>query len=212
MGLVNDHGTSVERNLIDPHIHSEKLLTLIDQVLTQAKTNLRDVSAIAVSIGPGSFTGLRIGLSTAKGLCYALGCPLIAIPTFDGVVAAAGQSRPKSQSVFVAVDAKQGEFYFGSTDSKDSHGSTTVPVETKKLEHLPKNGVSAINACWITDRPDVVQSLGVREELITSYSSFCKGDVVARLGIEKVLKSDLADLASIEPMYLKDFLVKTSTA
>jgi tRNA threonylcarbamoyladenosine biosynthesis protein TsaB len=210
VGFVNEAGVRIERSLVDPHIHSEKLLTLVGEVLTQVDANLRSVDAVAVSIGPGSFTGLRIGLSTAKGLCYAVGCRLVAVPTFAGVAASAHEAGCAQQALIVIVDARQGEFYVGSIENNNRQSALSIVVETKSLEQLSKEIVPELDRCCITDRPDTIRSLGVREELIASYSSFCKGDSVARLGIGKVRAQDFADLASIEPMYLKDFVVKTA--
>ncbi len=210
VGFANDEGVRIERNLIDPHIHSEKLLTLITDVMSQAHESLQDLDVVAVSIGPGSFTGLRIGLSTAKGLCYAVGSQLVAIPTFAGVAVAANDLNYAKQNLLIVVDAKQGEFYVGAFDRGDSRGMLSIKVETRTIEYLEEKSLPILNSLWITDRPEVIQSLGVRKELIASYPSFCRGDSVARLGIERLRVHDVADLASLEPMYLKDFVVKTA--
>lgn len=85
VAVVSDGGMNVERSIVEAHIHSEKLLTLVRTVLGEAKIGLNEIDAVAVSIGPGSFTGLRIGLSSAKGLCYALEKPLLTVPTFDAI-------------------------------------------------------------------------------------------------------------------------------
>ena len=210
VGFVNDRGVSLERNIVDPHIHSERLLSLIDDVRSQAGESLQTLDAIAVSIGPGSFTGLRIGLSTAKGLCYALGCRLISVPTFDAVAETVRREVQGLQHIVIVVDAKQGEFYFTSTDAEGQRGTATTIVDAQRLEHLPKNGGGLSKPRWLTDRADIIQSLGVKQELIAAYSSFCRGDFVARIGIEKLRVNDVVDLASIEPMYLKNFVVKTA--
>lgn len=68
--------------------HSERLLAAVDRVLADARWAARDLQGLAVSIGPGSFTGLRIGVSTAKGLAWALGVPIAAVPTLDAMAAA----------------------------------------------------------------------------------------------------------------------------
>ncbi len=210
VGLVNDRGEAIERNIIDPHIHSEKLLTLIEEVLEQAEVDLRRLDAVAVSIGPGSFTGLRIGLSTAKGLCYSLDCTLVAVSTFDAVTQVVRESKSHYEKIIIAVDAKQGEFYLGSLDwGLDDH-SSTMKVHTQRLEDLRWSELSDGSAIWITDRPEVIQSYDIPLEFICAYSSFCKGDTVARLAMRKYERNEIADIASIEPMYLKDFVVKTA--
>src|SRR6476646_1370927 len=69
----------------DRNIHASNITLFIEQVLKQSNKTMRDLNAIAVSMGPGSYTGLRIGVSTAKGLCYALDIPLIAVNTLEAM-------------------------------------------------------------------------------------------------------------------------------
>lgn len=88
--------------------HSEKLMPAIDRLFSDAGLAVDDMDAIAVSIGPGSFTGLRIGISTAKGLSYASGKPLIGIPTLDALALNMGFSR---YLVCPIQDARKGEVY-----------------------------------------------------------------------------------------------------
>src|SRR5258706_14324961 len=76
-----------ERTLIAPRIHSEKIISLIDESLDDANITPTELEGVAVSIGPGSFTGLRIGLSVAKGLAYALDKPIVAVPTLEALAA-----------------------------------------------------------------------------------------------------------------------------
>ena len=87
---------ALKESLDEKHSHAENLTLYIQEVVAQEKISLKDIDAIAVSKGPGSFTGLRIGVSTAKGLCYALNKPLIAINSLEAM--ALGQiSSPKFQ-------------------------------------------------------------------------------------------------------------------
>lgn len=208
VGLADARGWCIERNIIDPHIHSEKLLTLIAEVLRQAEVDLGSLDAIAISIGPGSFTGLRIGLSTAKGLCFALEKRLIDVSTFDAIAQAAFESASHYEKVYIAVDAKQGEFYVGSAEQKKSGTRSPIKVRTLRVDEVPWTESSVDGRFWVTDRPDVIRGRGIPSERIGGYSSFCRGDVVARLARDKYEGNDFADLVSIEPMYLKDFLVK----
>lgn len=208
VGFVNERGWAIERNIEDPHIHSEKLLTLANDVLKQAEADLESLDAIAISIGPGSFTGLRIGLSTAKGLCYALNRKLIGISTFDAIAQAAFESVSKSKKVFITVDAKQGEFYCGSSERGNDGARPGMNVGTRRLDEIDWPRSPGHDSVWITDRPDVIREHGIPSELIVAYTAFCKGDIVARLATTKYQKNEFADLASLEPMYLKDFIVK----
>jgi len=210
VGLVDDEALIVEQNIVDPHVHSEKLLTLVEEVLERGDVGLGDLDAIAVSIGPGSFTGLRIGLSTAKGLCFSLERKLIEIPTFDAVAHVARDSTRTADRIVIVVDAKQGEFYCGSIEMKRMGDATSMTVHTCRADDIPWKEYSDQSTVWITDSPEIIRTHGVPPQLTCEYSSFCRGDAVAHLARAKYGRNEFADLALIEPRYLKDFIVKTS--
>ena len=88
--------------------HAEKLHVFIEQIITDLKLTFQDLSAIAVSQGPGSYTGLRIGISAAKGLCYALNIPLIAVDTLEVLAA---QAKVKNGLIIPMIDARRMEVY-----------------------------------------------------------------------------------------------------
>jgi tRNA threonylcarbamoyladenosine biosynthesis protein TsaB len=90
--------------------HSEKLLTSIDHLLDVAAWEREDIEGIAVAVGPGSFTGLRIGLATAKGIAIALGCPLAGASSLQSL---ALNGRNFSGTVVSLIDARRGEIYAG---------------------------------------------------------------------------------------------------
>ena len=85
VALASDGKVVASRSINSGYSHSEKINVFIEEVIAQAGVTLKDLQAVAVSSGPGSYTGLRIGISTAKGLCYALDIPLIAVTTLDAV-------------------------------------------------------------------------------------------------------------------------------
>ncbi len=211
VGLVNDRGFSVERSLIDPHIHSEKLLTLMGEVLKQSELSLQNIDAVAVSIGPGSFTGLRIGLSTAKGICYSLVRPLIVIPTFESIARLGWEDKPDGSRISILLDAKQGEFYFASQGKNERSGHLAVVVRTIGADDIRSVDSDNGEGIWITDRTDVVLNAGLPASRVFEYVLFCGGKTVAAIGLDRYRRNDFADLASTEPMYLKEFVVKQTT-
>lgn len=81
--LLFDKDEFVDKNLTGKHVHSEKLLTTINDVFTEAGIGIKDIRAIAISVGPGSFTGLRIGMAAAKGLAFGANLSLIPVPTYE---------------------------------------------------------------------------------------------------------------------------------
>ena len=99
---------AIREDYNDKYSHSERLHTYIDEVLKESKIRSNELSAIAVSKGPGSYTGLRIGVSTAKGLCFALDKPLISIPTLESL---ANQVITDKGVIIPMLDARRLEVY-----------------------------------------------------------------------------------------------------
>jgi tRNA threonylcarbamoyladenosine biosynthesis protein TsaB len=211
VGLADDHGWRLERHLANPHIHSEKILTLIAEMLQSAKMEISDLDAVAVSSGPGSFTGLRIGLSTAKGLCYSLDVPLVCVPTFEAAAEAFAEREPTYSQFNIAVDAKQGDYYVASFVRTAAGIQELIQTHTRRLDNLLLSDRSNSPVLWITDRADDIQNLSQTPLEIRSFTDYCRGDSVAAIGMTKCHTNAFADLASAEPMYLKEFLVKTAT-
>ncbi len=181
--------------------HAERLHVYIDAVLKEAKINQSDIDAIAVSKGPGSYTGLRIGVSAAKGLCFALDKPLISIPTLDAL---AHQVKVNNGSIVPMLDARRMEVYSAVFDSDYNQiRETQAQILDKNsfAEYLEKENVYFIgngvektktlihhpNAIFIEDKLPSAKEMGV-------------------LAYSKYEKKDTEDVAYFEPYYLKDFL------
>ena len=205
VGIYHEGGGKTEKHLRDPRIHSERILTLVDEVLRTGGVGFGNLDAIAVSRGPGSFTGLRIGYSTAKGLCYATGLPLVEVPTFDAIATAASIAVPTAGNILVALDAKKGDFYSAVYEFRT--GRMTKPGEAK-VGPAAVSGPQGNPELIITDRDDILRPLAGAGADIRPVYDFCRGDVVATLGAERFQAGFVADLAACEPAYLKDFVVK----
>jgi len=208
VGLFREKKPGTERSLRESHIHSEKLLTLIQEVLRAGETTLQQLDAIAVSIGPGSFTGLRIGLSTAKGLSFALEKPVIAVSTFEAIAEAGRQKHPGVSSVLVLLDAKKDDWYVGGFIAAGEKLQEWGEVQIKALREALSGAKSS--TLVLTDSVEVVrrqlkENLAVEDALLC-----CRGDIVALLGYRKAMRKEFADVAALEPMYLKDFVVRTT--
>lgn len=111
--------------------HAEVLNVFIDAVMRDAGRELRDLSGVAVGIGPGSYTGLRIGLSAAKGLCFALDIPIFGLPTLEVLVhelIATGQSMEAGQRLLPMVDARRMEVFTAIYDHTASAATNAAPL------------------------------------------------------------------------------------
>jgi tRNA threonylcarbamoyladenosine biosynthesis protein TsaB len=207
VGFANETGLSVERSLIESHIHSEKLLTLTQELCEDQRIALSKIDGIAISLGPGSFTGLRIGLSTAKGLCYALGKPLIGVPAFEAVAKAVFGSHPQCGRVVVCVDAKQGDYYFSAYEKTQDTFQAIVPVQIGNCSAAlfavtPKTVI-------VTDRMDVLKNDTQQAGVIENILPYCRGDVVAQIALKNLKEGEKNRPEDLEPMYLKDFIIRT---
>jgi tRNA threonylcarbamoyladenosine biosynthesis protein TsaB len=203
VGLADDGRAGANRALPMVGSHARTLLPLISDLLSAAALTLRDLDLVAVSIGPGSFTGLRIGLSTAKGLCLASSLPVIGVSTLEAYARAAG-SRP--DTVWPVLDARKGEVYAAGFRWRDSALDTVRPARALSPEALLDDlsppcllvgdGVDAYAEFW-------QRHLGAGAELIRLDALPPNGSVVAALGGELFARRGGDDLAAVEPTYCR---------
>jgi tRNA threonylcarbamoyladenosine biosynthesis protein TsaB len=182
------------------YTHAEKLHVFVEEVLQKGGIGFKDLTAIAVSMGPGSYTGLRIGVSAAKGLCYALGIPLIAIDTLELL---ARKISINKGVVIPMIDARRMEAYTAIFD-KEYNKLREIKAEiitedsfqeTEGTIHLVGDGAAKCSAVLTHER--FVYHDGVL------YPSSVE---MAMLSFNKHKKSDTVDVAYFEPFYLKDFI------
>jgi tRNA threonylcarbamoyladenosine biosynthesis protein TsaB len=194
--------------LHENNVHAEKLMPLVEQVLTNGGISLEAVEGIAVSIGPGSFTGLRIGLSTAKGLAFAADKQLIAVPTLDALTEAyCAQSSNREGIICPLIDAKRDEAFFAFYHFEEGNAVRTTEYAITSLaeiiERSPKNsyvtfigdGVSKMTAF-----SSAVKGVTYRGEII------CDPAAVARCAEKQGQRYSRKQYATLEPLYLRDFI------
>ena len=182
--------------------HSEKLHAFIMDVVLGAKIEMQDLDAIAVSKGPGSYTGLRIGVSTAKGLCYALDKPLISVPTLKALAMKVKRTTPGL--IVPMLDARRMEVYTATFDQsyqeiENTHALVLEPSSFQSILEVQKVvflGDGAEKFKIICDSPNA-------EFVSEAYPSAIE---MAVLSEEKYARGDFEDLAYFEPFYLKDFV------
>ena len=181
--------------------HAERLHVFIDETLREAKIERSQLDAIAVSKGPGSYTGLRIGVSAAKGLCYALDIPLISISTLEAL---AHQVKPESGVIVPMLDARRMEVYsaiFSSEFKEIRKIEAQILDETSFVEELSKGKVY-----FVGNGVEKTKALLNNENAIFIEDKLPSADQMSALAFLKHKKSDTEDVAYFEPYYLKDFV------
>jgi tRNA threonylcarbamoyladenosine biosynthesis protein TsaB len=206
IGLANEFGLQSEKSIVQSHIHSEKLLTLIKELCDEEKMNLPQLDGVAVSMGPGSFTGLRIGLSTAKGLCFALEKPLIAVPTFPSIAKSVMMVHPEYARIIVCIDAKQREYYIAVYEQSDRTLHEVLPVQIGSLSVAI--AAASLKTVIVTDHMSEVKTESRNSVIVENVFSYCRGDSIAQMAIEGWNAGEKNLWEQLEPMYLKDFVVR----
>ena len=181
--------------------HAEKLHSFIDQVLAESGILKSSLQAIAVSKGPGSYTGLRIGVSAAKGLCFAMDVPLIAIPTLEAL---AHQAVVENGYIIPMLDARRLEVY-AAVFSSDNH-----QIRETKAEVLDENSydgyLKTTKVCFIGDGVEKFKALCKHKNAVFMDNKLPSAKQMGALSELKYQKNDFEDVAYFEPYYLKDFI------
>ncbi len=179
------------------------LATMIKQLVANTGFKMVDLQAIAVSKGPGSYTGLRIGVSTAKGLCFGLDIPLIAVNTLKALVVQMIPRYGKEYWYCPMIDARRMEVYSLIADHRLQSILHTAPIiidEQSFHEHLDQHPILFFGN-GAAKCQEVIKHPAAR--FISGVETSALG--VGTLAYEKFQKEDFEDLAYFEPFYLKEF-------
>ena len=189
--------------------HSEKITLFIDSVMKKAGISYNDLDAVAVSMGPGSYTGLRIGVSTAKGLCYAVSKPLIAVETLHAM-AYGVEPHGRAALRVPMIDARRMEVYAAIFDENANKIKDTeaVIIDENSFYDLKKDH----NIYLFGDGADKCAELFANDDKITVIKEFyCSAKYMNVIAQRKLEAKDFVDVAYFEPFYLKDFVPGTPT-
>ncbi|HCF03829.1 tRNA (adenosine(37)-N6)-threonylcarbamoyltransferase complex dimerization subunit type 1 TsaB [Flavobacterium sp.] len=184
--------------------HAERLHVFIEEIIQEAGITFQDLTAIAVSQGPGSYTGLRIGVSAAKGLCFALNIPLIAVDTLQVL---ASQATISEGLIIPMLDARRMEVYSAIFNSK------LEKQREVQAEVITENSFESITepVYFVGDCADKCQSVLVKPNFVfLPEIKYPSAKEMSTLSFAKFQQSDFVDVAYFEPYYLKDFMITTS--
>jgi len=185
--------------------HAEKLHIFIRDILKRNQLKPSDLTAVSVSKGPGSYTGLRIGVSAAKGLAYALDIPLIAVPTLHSL---AKKVKPGSPAFIIPlIDARRMEVY--SAVYNQNH-ELIRQVKAEILEdNIFNHYLDKQKVYFVGDAVEKTKTLINHKNAIFLDEKFPSAKEMHVLSYQKLLKKEFEDVAYFEPFYLKDFIITT---
>jgi tRNA threonylcarbamoyladenosine biosynthesis protein TsaB len=187
----------------DGYVHAEQLTPFIEMLMVEKSIEFGDLHGVSVSSGPGSYTGLRIGVSTAKGLCYALGIPLISIDSLLCLAISAQEKHPNT-NLCALIDARRMEEYAAIYDHqlhpiKPISADIMEPNSYKEFEPFVffGDGAEKVVELW-SDRncaPDLTIASTAKAQCLLAYQKYIAGTH--------------EDVAYFEPYYLKDFVTSS---
>jgi tRNA threonylcarbamoyladenosine biosynthesis protein TsaB len=191
------------------YTHAEHITLFIQDVMKQASKNAGELDAIAVSMGPGSYTGLRIGVSTAKGLCYALDKPLIAIPTLKSMAYGFLDKKQETQnsrlSLFCPmIDARRMEVFCAIYDAELNE------IKKTSAEIITENSFSDLlkdhTLLFFGDGAvKCKEALSHQPNAVFIDDVFPSSKYMVEMADKKFKEKQFENVALFEPFYLKDF-------
>ena len=184
--------------------HAEKLHVFIEECIKESNISFKDLSAIAVSQGPGSYTGLRIGVSAVKGLCFALDLPLIAVDTLQVL---ASKLSITEGVIIPMIDARRMEVYSAIFNSKSEK------IREVQAEILTENSFEEISETihFVGDCAEKAKTVLTKSNFIFHEEIiYPSANEMSELSYKKFQENKLEDVAYFEPYYLKDFMATVS--
>jgi len=208
--ITADDKVLAQKEINNGFSHAENLHVFIEEVLKETDLSIQQINAIAISKGPGSYTGLRIGVSAAKGLCYALQIPLISIDTLQSMAFEVNSKletqhlKDKEHLYCPMLDARRMEVYCA---IYDENLNTVLPVNALVLD---EKSVEVFNynkpVYFFGDgMPKAKEILGRIKKAFCIENVFPSAGSMAKLAFSKYTQNKFEDVAYFEPFYLKEF-------
>ncbi|MDO4581951.1 MAG: tRNA (adenosine(37)-N6)-threonylcarbamoyltransferase complex dimerization subunit type 1 TsaB [Bacillota bacterium] len=203
LALADEHGVVAEAGLNNGRQHSLTLLPMLDALLANAGWSLRQADALALTIGPGSFTGLRIGVATAKAWAQGVGLPLIAVSSLQAMALTAAES---GLSVCPVFDARRDEVYWALFDGENRRLSEDAALAPAALaERLAALRQPVVMAGDALDKyaPLFAAALGDDFRPAPPQRRLFMASAAALLGADKYARGEFSEAASLQPVYLR---------
>ena len=209
VAVLRDDDVIAQAHLQRPRVHSERLTPLVEDVLTHAAVEPGGLDAVAVSMGPGSYTGLRIGVSTAKGWALATDADLIGVPT---LAAYAAQLRPVAATgdvVCALLDARRDEVYAGAFRVTDEAVTEHAPTKALPVDALREWVGPVEGRLWVVGdggekSRESFSAMNVPLTIVPADELTPSAGWVARCARQRLAMQGPDNVASFEPLYVKD--------
>ena len=213
VALAEDGAVTAYRESSAPKAHASLTAVFIQDLLSERELTLADCDAVCVSMGPGSYTGLRVGVSTAKGLCFGSGKPLLAVGTLDTLVAQAadvipseGEESPGYRFIIPMVDARRMEVYTAVFENGRQLTETAPAIidENSFAEYLEQGP-----CLFIGDGAGKCADV-IKHPNATFCQCWPKASSMLAPALAAYRAGDFKDVAYFEPFYLKEFVATVS--
>lgn len=193
----------IVQQIQDPNGHAANLTIFIQKVLQLADLQLKDIDAVTVSQGPGSYTGLRIGVSTAKGLCYTLDKPMIAVDTLQALAMAIPQKSNKKTAYVGMLDARRMDAYVGIYDADGNIIAAPYfcTLDSKSFDYLLTEGYEQVLLAG--DATSKYAALIENNKVHVSDVDLPSASYLCGLAFAQYQQGLFVDTAYFEPFYLK---------
>ena len=203
IAVTDEDRVLVESSLQVGTVYAEQLPVMLERALKDADVPFDQVDGFAVSIGPGSYTGLRVGLSLAKGLAFTAGKPLVAVPTLDTIALCSSFSKYPVQAV---LDAGRQKIYTAGYDTSSGEPERRTPYQATTLDSLMESVIEPVVFAGPGARKyqtTINQALGNNALFLPSESSL-RAASVAFLGRKTMHRGEQTSLYEVEPMYIRN--------
>jgi tRNA threonylcarbamoyladenosine biosynthesis protein TsaB len=208
--LANDGEEIITKEMkSEKFSHSENLNLFIEAIFNETEYDLKDVDAVAVSKGPGSYTGLRIGVSTAKGLCYGLDAPLISVDSLEAVAYLALQNPDNFKYNFIIpmFDARRMEVYSAVYDN-DLLLAEDIKAEVIEADSY-QNFINTGNVLFLGPGAEKCMPNFTSDNVTFDLDIEVSAKGMIEIAEQKYNRDDFEDVAYFEPFYLKEFIAGT---
>lgn len=206
VGIARDGEIIAIRESDEKNIHAAKVTVFSEEVCKEAGIKMNELDAVAVSMGPGSYTGLRIGVSAAKGFCYALDVPLIAVPTLQSMARnVSKRMNERATDLFCPmIDARRMEVYtalYNINNEVIKPTEALIVDESSFAKELKGNSIF-----YFGDGAEKCRDILDPKGMVYLEDIYPDATGLASIAHKKFLEGQFEDLAYFEPYYLKDFI------